>query len=116
MVFEDNLDGVAGLDYTYEKRLSPERVQEYHQLISDAGVQSISAHIGQGTVVFLVAASGSPLGASTSKGFFYSRGAVADPVVDSLDDSCFSPGQKQESCGAYRHLDGGWWLFRYESG
>ena len=112
MAREDRLKGRIHAGYYDDKKLPEPRVREYRALMADSGVVRLWPNEDERSIEFLVDAVG-VLDVGTYKGYVWSI-KPQHPIVDSLDESCSDWAPAGRFCHASRHLDGDWWLIRYE--
>ncbi len=112
-VAQDDLHGRVHAAYFDDKRISKERIAEYRWLMELTDVMRLGARGADEAISFDVGAVGF-LDIGTYKGYLFSPTAPQMPMAPSLDSSCAPPGSPERYCNAARHMDGPWWLVRYE--
>lgn len=118
MVNEDDLKGIPdriGVGYG-PKDMPAERLAEYRRLLSSVSYERLWANGREQPFEIVVDGTGF-LSVGDYKGYYYSP-KKEEPIVSSLDHSCFKPPNAKSSdprfCNALRPLGDGWWLIRYE--
>jgi len=121
MAIADGLKRRIGADYVDDKRLPPERVEEYRRLMKELGITILSVSSDK-QMGFMMKEWGNFFVGGGGKAIVYYPNPPKIPIARSLDRSCLSvlsriPGSisDQTACTAVRPMEDNWWLYRADS-